>query len=557
MKFNEEKQKQRLTELKKVEAENLTEILAKRHGVPYKDLSMGGINMAALLEVSEKDAREAELAPFNIINKKIHLGLLSPENLKSLEVVEDLKRKGFEPIIFMVSRESLERIWERYKDLSGNKEIHAGSLEISSAEIVEFLKEASDLEKIKKLIEEDLTSKKAYRITRILEIMLAGALSTKSSDIHMEPEEKNVRLRFRMDGVLVDVLDIDLSTYKLILSRIKLLSNLKLNVTSKGQDGRFSIKLGEEEIEIRTSILPVAESETIVLRILNPKSIGVPLEDLGINPRLLKILLREAGKPNGMILTTGPTGSGKTTTLYAFLKKIYSPEIKIITIENPVEYHLSGIVQTQTNEEKGYTFLEGLRSALRQDPDVIMVGEIRDRDTAEIAINAALTGHLVFTTLHTNTAAGSFPRLIDLGVNPKVLTSAINIAIAQRLVRKLCESCKKKIPLTPEKKDLVKKTLEAIQDKSYLENIQTEFNFEPVGCSECHSSGFRGRIGIYEAILTNQKIEEIVEQNPSEREINKAALDQNILNMKQDGILKVLQGITSISELERVIDLLE
>ena len=557
MKFNEEKQKQRLTELKKVEAENLTEILAKRHGVPYKDLSMGGINMAALLEVSEKDAREAELAPFNIINKKIHLGLLAPENLKSLEVVENLKRKGLEPIIFMVSRESLERVWERYRDLSGNKEIHAGSLEISSSEIVEFLKEASDLEKIKKLIEENLASKKAYRITRILEIMLAGALSTKSSDIHMEPEEKNARLRFRMDGVLVDVLNIDLSTYKMILSRIKLLSNLKLNVTSKGQDGRFSIKLGEEEIEIRTSILPVAESETIVLRILNPKSIGVPLEDLGINPRLLKILLHEAGKPNGMILTTGPTGSGKTTTLYAFLKKIYSPEIKIITIENPVEYHLSGIVQTQTNEEKGYTFLEGLRSALRQDPDVIMVGEIRDRDTAEIAINAALTGHLVFTTLHTNTAAGSFPRLIDLGVNPKVLTSAINIAIAQRLVRKLCAVCKKKVALSGEKKDLVNKILETIKDKSYLEGIQTEFNFEPVGCPECHSSGFRGRVGIYEAIQTDQKIEEIVEQNPSEREINKAAEPQNILNMKQDGIIKVLQGVTAISELERVIELSE
>ncbi len=258
-----------------------------------------------------------------------------------------------------------------------------------------------------------------------------------------------------------------------------------------------------------------------------------------------------------MILNTGPTGSGKTTTLYAFLKKIHTPEIKIITIENPIEYHLKGIVQTQVEEEKGYTFLEGLRSALRQDPDVIMVGEIRDEETAEIAVNASLTGHLVFSTLHTNNAAGTFPRLIDLGVNSKVITSAINIAMAQRLVRKLCNKCKKKSVLGGKENVLIKKVLDSISDKNYLKDLDAQNVYEEVGCQECNFTGYKGRTGIYEAVLTDEKIENIVIQNPSEREINKASENQGILNMKQDGILKILQGMTSLDELSRVIDLEE
>ena len=281
------------------------------------------------------------------------------------------------------------------------------------------------------------------------------------------------------------------------------------------------------------------------------------MEELGINEKLLNIILHELKKPNGMILNTGPTGSGKTTTLYAFLKKIHTPEIKIITIEDPIEYHLKGIVQTQVEEEKGYTFLEGLRSALRQDPDVIMVGEIRDEETAEIAVNASLTGHLVFSTLHTNNAAGTFPRLIDLGVNSKVITSAINIAMAQRLVRKLCNKCKKKSVLGGKENVLIKKVLDSISDKNYLKDLDAQNVYEEVGCQECNFTGYKGRTGIYEAVLTDEKIENIVIQNPSEREINKASESQGILNMKQDGILKILQGMTSLDELSRVIDLEE
>ncbi|OHA90162.1 MAG: hypothetical protein A3F53_02700 [Candidatus Zambryskibacteria bacterium RIFCSPHIGHO2_12_FULL_48_10] len=449
----------------------------------------------------------------------------------------------------------MEKVWERYKDLSYSFETKSGALDISNEEIVEITRKVHSLEDIKSMIESVLSLKRAYRISKILEIILAGAISLKASDIHLEPEDESLRLRYRLDGVLTDILHFDKETYELLLSRIKLVSELKLNLKEKAQDGRFSIKLGETEIEVRTSLLPGPYGESVVLRVLNPEAIAVELDKLGIHPMLLEILNREVRKPNGMILTTGPTGSGKTTTLYAFLKKIYNPEIKVITIENPIEYHLGGIVQTQTEPEKGYTFAEGLRSALRQDPDVIMVGEIRDDETAAVAVNAALTGHLVLSTLHTNNAAGSFPRLLDLGVNPKVISSALNVSIAQRLVRTLCQSCKKEIALDGTDKEKVERILSEVANHTYLDGIQKEKIWVPVGCTECNNLGYKGRIGVYEAILIDGKIEQAVIKNPSERDIREAAKDQKLLTLAQDGIIKVLNGVTSMEELKRVVDI--
>jgi type IV pilus assembly protein PilB len=555
--FNEDKQRQKIEELRGSEEEGLAQAMAQKYKLPYIDLSVSTINIDALRVVKEEEARAVEVAPFNIINKKVSIAVISPNSDKTIALAENLKDRGYTPSFFMASHQSLERVWERYKDLSYSMETKGGALDIANDEIQDLVKSVKTAQDIKNSIETVLAQKKSYRISRILEIILAGAISINASDIHIEPEESSVRLRYRLDGVLNDIMTLDSDTFSLLLSRIKLVSNLKLNIKGKAQDGRFSIKLGDTEIEIRTSLLPGGYGESVVLRVLNPKAISVPLEDLGINAKLLAIILRELKKPNGMLLNTGPTGSGKTTTLYAFIKKIYSPEIKIITIENPIEYHLKGIVQTQTDEEKGYTFLEGLRSALRQDPDVIMVGEIRDEETAEIAINSALTGHLVFSTLHTNNAAGTFPRLIDLGVNPKVITSAINIAMAQRLLRKLCVKCKKKMVLGEKENKLIKEVTDSILDKSYLTGLQLDNVYEAAGCAECNFTGYRGRTGIYEAVLTDEKIEKIVNENPSEREINKAAEDQGILNMKQDGIIKILQGMTSIDELGRVIDLEE
>ncbi len=553
--FDEEKQEQKLHELKMEEEEDLAEQLSHKYSISYIDLNLTPLNIDALRIIPEAEAKEASIAPFNIVNKKVSVGVLSPKSEKTVEALKRLTERGFSVTPYMVSEESLKKVWARYKDLSYSFETKSGALDISNEEILNITKNVKTVDDIKKLIEQVLLEKKSYRISKVLEIMLAGAISLEASDVHLEPEEGYVRMRYRLDGVLNNVLDLDKDTYKLLISRIKLTSEMKLNVREKAQDGRFTINIADNEIEVRASVIPGGYGESAVLRVLNPNEIAVSLEDLGINQRLFDLIVHELKKPNGMILNTGPTGSGKTTTLYAFLKRIHTPGIKIITIENPIEYHLPGIVQTQTDDSKGYTFLEGLRSALRQDPDVIMVGEIRDSETAGVAVNSALTGHLVFSTLHTNDAAGTYPRLIDLGVNSKIITSAINLAMAQRLVRKLCDNCKKKQDLDQRSKEIIRKTLEGISDKSYLESVDPTNTYVPLGCDKCNTTGYKGRTGIYEAILSDEAIEQIVNENPSEREINRAAKHQNLLNMQEDGVIKVLKGVTSLDELERVVQL--
>jgi type IV pilus assembly protein PilB len=551
--FDEDKQNRKLNELLRKEEEELVQMLSAKYGVEYVNLLGTGINTDALRLITEDTARTSQTAAFALINKKVKIAARNPQSEQANAVFEDIKTKGYEPEVYIASMQSLEKAWKMYKDLSFAYESKAGSLEISSEEIASIIKEAKSLPTIVSILENTMSAKKSYRISRLLETIVAGALSIEASDIHFEPEETYVQLRYRLDGVLQEVIRFDNETFALILSRIKLISGMKLNIKKDSQDGRFSIRLPIGDIEVRASILPGAYNESVVLRLLNPKSIDVPLESLGINDKLLNILLKEIDRPDGMILTTGPTGSGKTTTLYSFLKKIHNPKIKVVTIEDPIEYHLPGIVQTQVND-KGYTFAEGLRATVRQDPDVIMIGEIRDSETADIAINSALTGHLVFSTLHTNDAAGTYPRLIDLGINSKVLTSAIRVAMAQRLVRKLCTFCKKEVVIEGDDQKEIEETVNVIQDKSLVPTERTKM-FVSVGCDKCNNTGYKGRVGIYEAILTNKKIEDAVEMNPSEREIWAAAQDQGILTMKQDGVLKILSGITSLDELRRVISL--
>ncbi len=557
--FDEDKQNQKLKVLRAEEEEKSIELASERLGLGYIDLSRVPINTDGLRLIPEQEARENKMAVFDIIGKKISIAIHSPQNSDTLNSIRALQNKGYIVAIYMASLHSLEKAWDRYKDLSFAFETEAGSLDISNDEIETLIEKARKLPDISVLVNEALTIKKSHKISRLIAIIMAGGLSTKASDIHIESEAEFARIRYRLDGVLIEVAKFDLETYRLLLSRLKLLSGLKLNLKDVAQDGRFTVKIYMSDIEIRTSTVPGAYGESVVMRILNPKSISTPIEDLGFPPRLLKILMDEIARPNGLLLTTGPTGSGKTTTLYSFLRKSQSPEMKIITIEDPIEYHLEGIVQTQVEEKKGYTFESGLRAALRQDPDVIMVGEIRDGETASTAIQAALTGHLVFSTLHTNNAAGTFTRLIDLGVDPKVLTSAIRVAMAQRLIRTLCKECKKKIPIPAEKQAYVDGLFESL--KGYEE--EKEFTSKPtevytaVGCEACNKTGYKGRIGVYEAILADKAIENIIRENPSEREIREAALPQRILSMKQDGLIKVLHGITSFDELERVVDMAE
>ncbi len=559
--FDEDKQNRRVGDLLKREEEEVVQALSAKYNLEYIDLSVAPVTSDALRLIDEPIAREGKMAAFGLVDRKLKIAVRNPEEEKTVAVINSLREKGYIPTIYLTSMASLEKAWTSYKDLSFASESRAGSLDVSSEEISAIVEKAKGLPAIISILESTLAMKKSYRVSRILETVLAGALGTNASDVHIEPEEEYIRIRYRLDGVLVNVINIDKDTYGLLLSRIKLLSGLKLNVKKNSQDGRFSVHIGTDDIEIRTSVLPGAYNESVVMRLLNPKSINVPLEELGIPEKLLGILLKEIDKPNGMILTTGPTGSGKTTTLYAFLKKVHNPQIKIITIEDPIEYHLTGIVQTQVND-KGYTFLEGLRAAVRQDPDIIMVGEIRDNETADIAINSALTGHLVFSTLHTNDAAGTFPRLIDLGVNPKILPSALTVALAQRLVRRLCSFCKKEVIVEGEAKEIVDRIIGSIFDKTQVPAQATPpagvnvTMWEAVGCDHCNNTGYKGRMGIYEGILVNDPaIQKAIDYGSSDREIATAAVHQGILDMKQDGIVKVLKGITSMDELRRVIDL--
>ncbi|MCA9356243.1 type II/IV secretion system protein [Candidatus Nomurabacteria bacterium] len=562
--FDDEKQKRKVDDLKAREEEELVQFLAQsKYNLPYIDLSSTTIETSALRHITEDEARKNSIAPFNILGTKIHIAVRSPETSEVKAFVDNLQNQGFTPILYMASKASLEKAWERFEDISRAEVQKSGGIDILPETIKDLREKIESIEDVKTLIEE-LKNEKQHKTSKILEIILAGAIELEASDIHIEPAEEDVRMRYRIDGNLEEIYRFPTNIFHSIDTRIKLLSGLKLMLRQVAQDGRFSIFLDDTgtEISIRTSIIPGAYGDTIVMRILDPKSIRVSLEDLGIPKNLYEIIIKEIKKPNGMIIITGPTGSGKTTTLYAFLSKIYDPEIKIITIEDPIEYHLQGITQTQTNSKQGYTFLEGLRSALRQDPDVIMVGEIRDSETANTATEAALTGHLVFSTLHTNNAAGAIPRLIDLEVNPKTIPSALTLALAQRLVRKVCADCSVSSNTTEEETRTINKVLQEIKDRgvdinTYDIEIKDTYGVKKgSGCKKCNGSGYKGRIGIFEAIKVNTKeIEDIIPTNPSEREILSASNTQGILRMKEDGIIKVVKGITTLEEVSEKVDL--
>ncbi len=399
---------------------------------------------------------------------------------------------------------------------------------------------------------QDLNERKASA-SEFLETIIASGLGLESSDIHFETEEKETRLRIRVDGVLNDIARINKDSYALILNRIKLLGGLKLNIRDAAQDGRFTARVSDPgiDVEIRVSVNPAKFGETAVLRLLNPKTISLDVSDLGLRKDDESLMTNELKRPNGMILVTGPTGSGKTTTLYAFLKAVSNPDIKIVTIEDPIEYRLPGIEQTQVDETAGYTFENGLRSILRQDPDVILVGEIRDEETAEIALHSSLTGHLVFSTLHTNNAVGAVPRLIDLGIKPAVIGPALNVVVSQRLVRRICEKCRE--PLEPDEglESRIKEFLAALPQKTDKPEFEEIRLYRAIGCEECNNTGYKGRIGIFEIVGFDKAFASIINEKTTEIDIEKAALERGFVGIQADGLIKVLRGVTTIEEVER------
>lgn len=550
--FDTDAENAKLAHVREREEEDLSRVLSEKYGVAYTDLTIMPINVDALRLIPEKEARESEAVAFEKNGKHLSLALRNPGNVSLAQIEHALAAQGFIVTRFLVSQKSLDRAFDRYKDLSFASESRAGVFDIKGDELEHLKTELQSLSALRAKLDEALASKERAKVSFVLEYVLAAAFMLRASDIHLEPEEAGIRLRLRLDGLLMDAYTFDAHTYQLLSSRIKLLSGLKINIQNRAQDGRYTVPVGGKEVEIRTSLIPGAYGESFVMRILDPSVLGVSFEKLGIHPKLLERLTKEITRPTGMLLTTGPTGSGKTTALYAFLRHIHTPEIKIVTIEDPVEYHLPGIVQTQV-DGKDYTFASGLRSILRQDPDVIMVGEIRDAEVAEVAVQAALTGHFVFSTLHTNNAAGSFPRLVDLGIDPKTFASAVSVAMGQRLVRTLDPEARKQVPATDEQKRTMERILSMVVDTSLLPaSLDTVWVADPKSPDQ---TGYRGRVGVHEAIFMDEELGNFLRDNPSEGDIAKSVLRQGYLTMAQEGVLKAIEGVTSLDEVFKVVDI--
>ncbi|MBI2063554.1 MAG: type II/IV secretion system protein [Candidatus Yanofskybacteria bacterium] len=542
----EKELEEKLSGIQVQKTEEEAKAMAQKTGLPYINLKVFPIDSNAVLTIDEKDARNGRLAVISKTGQNLKIAVADPLDPQTQLILNKLK-KSYTYNLAIASPLSLETAWQRYREKKTRVEETRGVVTLKEGELSDIEKQIKDIADLK----ERLTS---LPITKVLDMLIAGALKIGASDIHFEPEEKVIRLRYRLDGVLNDVVNFSPAGYPSILSRIKLLSGLKINIHDSPQDGRFTIRRGEEDIEVRVSVLPGNYGENIVMRILDPSTIKQQIEDLGMREDLLEQIKKLLDKTTGAILTTGPTGSGKTTTLYAFIKHINKPDVKIITIEDPIEYHVEGISQTQVEPKAGYTFAGGLRSIVRQDPDVILVGEIRDVETAEIAMQAALTGHLVFSTLHTNDAAGTIPRLIDFGIRPITIAPALNAAMAQRLVRRLCQKCRNKQKISSEDLELLKKYLSALPKNIKIPELNESLEiYYPQQCRECNNTGYKGRVGIYEIFEIDGEMEKLILKSPAISEVQELAEKKGMITLLQDGLLKVLDGTTSIEEVLRVI----
>jgi len=549
---SEEKQKkldQKLVDINIKDLEEKATNQARQIGISYINLADFPISPEALILISKEDALKHQVVCFYRTEEKVKIASTQVENPGLADFREQVEGAwGVKTELYLVSENSFKLAYQRYDTLPKVNKIVKG-VEISPEDFEYFKNKVKTFKNLNQEIQN-------VKISDIITLIMASAVQSGASDIHLEAEEEDIKIRLRIDGVLINVAEIDKKLWPKVISRLKLLSSLKINVIDRPQDGRFTIYLNKEKTEVRVSTLPTAYGESIVMRLLRASVAELNFEKLGFCKDIEKKLKRQIERPNGMIITTGPTGSGKTTTLYAILNKLNNPETKIITLEDPVEYRLKGINQSQVDKSKKYTFATGLRSILRQDPDVVMVGEIRDIETADIAVQAALTGHLVVSTLHTNNAVGALPRFLSMGAKPYLLAPALNAIIGQRLGRKICKECKKEVTLDPEKLARVKKVLSEIPEESGIKIDLDKLKFyKGEGCEKCQGLGYKGRVGIYEVLIIDSEIEEaILEGNISEYKMKELVKKQGMVTMVQDGILKALDGITTVEEVFRVVE---
>lgn len=503
--------------------------------LPYVNLVGFSIQSETLELIPKFMAEKYKIIAYLKIHHQVRVAAENPQDRETItKTTEILEKEGFEPLFSFCSEASIRYALGNYRE---RPKIDAGSGEVQVDEEGDVKKEIKGFLALKNEINKVSTSK-------LFDVLVSGALKINSSDIHIEPKKENMKIRYRVDGILQDIVELPFESYKSLLPRIKFLAKMKLDLKTLPQDGRFTIKSGEDTIDLRVSTLPTVYGESIVMRLLKQDKGFLRIEELGFNQQAQELVEEAISKPTGMILNTGPTGSGKTTTLYAVLDKLNKPGVKIITLEDPVEYRIDGVTQSQIDSYAKYGFARGLRSILRQDPDIVMVGEIRDLETARIALNASLTGHLVLSTLHTNNATAAASRLLELGVKPFLIAGNINLIIAQRLVRKLCEKCKKKYRPRPGIVEAIKRVLPKTKPPEFL--------WREIGCEECHGTGFSGRIPIVEAFKPSTAIEKMIIESTPAAKIRRAAIEEGMITMEQDGIGKALDGITTVQEVWRV-----
>ena len=539
---------QRMGGIREQQIEKAAEQKAAELGVEYINLKGFPVSSEALRLLPEAKARELKLIPFLLHGQEIRLAAVDPMSEAVKEAAFQIgERHRGHTAVYLTTEQSFEQGMKLYATLPKIVERKEG-VEISEAELQTYRDKINTAQDVQPLLDTAST-------TNLVAAVLAGAVEIGTSDVHIEAEETGVVVRYRIDGVLQTIATIQKTQWDQLINRIKLVAGLKLNITTKPQDGRFTIYLGGEKVDVRTSTLPTAFGESVVMRLLMPTAINLAFEDLGFRAAAFKKLEAEIVKPNGMIVTTGPTGSGKTTTLYAILQRLNQEDVKIITLEDPIEYKLQGINQSQIDHSKDYTFSKGLRSILRQDPDIVMVGEIRDKETAETAIQASLTGHLLLSTIHTNDAAGAVPRFLSMDVEPALLAPALRVIMAQRLVRRLCTACAQPVELDPETMERVTNLVGAIPENSGESPDLASATFKAPsaeGCEKC-TNGYKGRVGIYEILVIDPAVEERIRAGSvTDAEMREIARTQGMVTMEQDGLLKAMEGTTSVEEIFRV-----
>ncbi|MFA6304520.1 MAG: GspE/PulE family protein [Patescibacteria group bacterium] len=547
-----EKLEDKMAEMEIKNLEQVAEAKANGLGIAYIDLKGFPISPEAIALIPQDQAEALSVICFFYSGTELRLGSLNPLNPQIKIVAQELSEKYHSHMeVYLISQNSFDLAVKIYDKLPKIRKNIKG-VEISEADLQKYASSSTSFDGLQEKIDQT-------NITELITLLIASALQTGSSDIHIEAEEKDIKIRFRIDGVLHTVARIKQEEWEKIISRVKLIAGLKLNITDSPQDGRFTIFLTNDKVDVRVSNIPTSYGESVVMRILRSSALGFKFEALGLRGKSFVDLKHEITRPNGMIVSTGPTGSGKTTTLYAILNKLNDSETKIITLEDPIEYKLDGINQSQIDRSKDYTFAKGLKSILRQDPDIVMVGEIRDLETAEVAINAALTGHLVISTIHTNNAAGAIPRFLAMGVKPFLLSPALNAVIGQRLVRVICPKCKIEDKIDNDTMTKILNILSKIPissaeklDDEVLHNLKF---YKGQGCTECHGIGFKGRIGIYEIMTMTPEIEKnILSASVSESDIQDIAVKAGMVTMVQDGLLKAKDGITTVEEVFKVAD---